>query len=306
MALLSFIALGVAASAQAQDPDYHAQGNPITATWSVDHRELAEDETLLATLTIRGATNPQEIVRPELGTMKAFTDQFRRIENGAESRAGEVSFTYRLQPRDPKTNRLPSLDFPYSRPGESRPTQSTRVKGIDLVVTAAVPKPELKPPPVPMTDPEELFSITTGPQVLRREPFSPSRSTWLALLLAGPLVGLTWFLVWRQLYPDAARRAHLQRTRAARRALETLRHSQDAGIVVLRYLRERFQLPHEAVTPADIESSLQGEKVSAENANAVEEFFRQCDAARFAPVSDSDLSLRDEASVLIARLEARA
>src|SRR5262245_27985323 len=66
---------------------YKARGARVTAAWSVDRTEVPEDGVLTATLTVRGADNPHEIVRPNLKTVKdkdgksPFADRFRSIEN---------------------------------------------------------------------------------------------------------------------------------------------------------------------------------------------------------------------------------
>src|SRR5437660_1994990 len=66
---------------------YNARGARVTAAWSVDRTEVPEDGVLTATLTVRGADNPQEIVRPDLKAVKdkdgktPFADRFRSIEN---------------------------------------------------------------------------------------------------------------------------------------------------------------------------------------------------------------------------------
>src|SRR5438067_470261 len=83
-------------------------------------------------------------------------------------------------------------------------------------VTAAPPKPELKLPPVRMTEPDQLFEITTGPDVLGREPFVPGAWAWLVLAAFGPLAAWMGFVIWRRIYPDSARQALIRRSRAAR------------------------------------------------------------------------------------------
>jgi len=309
----------IASTASAQPPlfepqegYYKAKGTRVTATWTVDREKLAEDEVLLATLTIRGASNPQEIVRPDLNKLKLFKDQFRSIEDAGGSDEKDVSFTYRLRPRDRDTNRLPSLDFFFLKPGGGdKPFENARAAGKKLTVTAAAPKPQAKRTPVPMTEPDALFEITAGPDVLGREPFVPGAWAWLALAAFGPLAAWAGFVTWRRVYPDSAREAMIRRSRAARRALEAIavahKLADPAAAItnaVLHYLRHRFPLPAGADTPVELEAGLRAANVSVVDAGVAAEFFRLCDAARFAPESDNALSLRHGAERLIARLEA--
>ena len=110
-----------------------------------------------------------------------------------------------------------------------------------------------------MTEADRLFHVATGPEVLNA-PFVPCRWAWLAAALFGPLSAGVWFLVWRRIFPDASRLAHLRRSRAARRATDAIRRANRTSDppatianAVLAYLRTRFPLPESAVTPSEIE-----------------------------------------------------
>lgn len=296
-----------------KDGYYQARGVRVLAVWAVDRTELPEDGELLATLTVRGATNPHEIVRPDLRKLKPFADSFRSIQDvpapAAARDASEVSFAYRLRPRDRAVNRLPSLDFFYLNPAivNKNPFENARARGIDLTVTAPAPKPP--PPPLPMYEPDHLFAVATGVQVSERESFRPGVWSWIAAFALGPIAAIGWFIVWRIAYPDAARLARLRRSRAARRALDAIRRAgrsaDPAGAIagaVLGYLRSRFVLPIGAETPSEIEAALTVERVPiAADAAA---FFRKADAVRFAQLSDTPVSFADDAASLIGRLEA--
>jgi hypothetical protein len=320
----SLILSAVRADVWDQSNPYKARGKVVTATWSVDRTEVPEDGVLTATLTVRGVENPHEVVRPDLKAVKdkdgktPFAERFRLIENVPGSPpppdAGEVAFVYRLRPRDRSVNRLPSFDFVYrdTRVPSGDPLRNARATGIDITVTAPAPRPKKpEPPPVPLDEPEHLFRVTTGPAVLDREPFDPGPWAWAAALAAGPVMGLVWYLSWRRVFPDAARLAHLRRTRAARRALDAIRKAgrsaDPAGTIaaaVLGYLRARFPLPDGAETPPEIETGLRAVGLPEADATAAAGFFRRADAARFAPPTDTGVSLADEAAALIARLEA--
>src|SRR5437870_4484487 len=86
---------------------YKARGSKVTVAWSLDRTEVPEAGVLTATLTIRGATNPHEIIRPDLRKARTqdggtFADLFQ-IEDvpapPAAIDAKEVRFGYFLKPR---------------------------------------------------------------------------------------------------------------------------------------------------------------------------------------------------------------
>ena len=301
--LMLLLAFGVA---RAQPPlfeppqgFYKARGNPVAATWSVDRTTLPENESITATLTIAGATNPQDIVRPDLAKIREFADRFQ-IENVP---GRSPTFAYKLRPRNAAVNRLPSMDFHYdSGVKVGNPFKNARAKGIDLVVTAVA---KAKPQPVPLLEPDRFFEIESGSHVLEKQPFAAGWMAWLGLFLLGILIAAMWYIVWENLYPDGAKLAKLRRNRAMRRATDAIRRDDSAGAVaaaVIGYLRSRCPLPAGCETPSEVGEALRSANIPA--ADAAEEFLRRCDEARFAPKSDSALSLADEARSLLARMEA--
>jgi hypothetical protein len=295
---------------------YKARGTPRVETrWLVEPLSVPEDGELTATLVVRGAANPQEVVRPDLRTLPEFNTRFQ-VEDvpgpPVAADAKEVRFAYRLWPRNRDVNRVPSLDFFYFNPSVGKtgdPYQNARVRGQDITVTAAAPKPP--PPPVPLPEPDHLFRVETGPHLLDREPFVPGPAWWLLLVALGPLVGVGWYVAWRRVYPDAARLARIRRSRAARRAADAIRRAgrtpdPPAAIAaaVLGYLRSRFPLPVGAETPAEVGAALRADGLGEPEADAVVGFLRECDAARFAPQGDTPVSLAADAQALLAQLEA--
>jgi len=278
---------------------YKARGSRVTAKWTVDRTTLREDESLTATLTIDGATNSAEIVRPELTKIRAFADRFQ-IENVPGQ---SPIFVYNLRPRNAEVNRLPSLDFFYdSGVKVGDPFKNARARWIDLAVT---PAEKVTPPATPLLAPERLFQLETGSHVLDREPFAAGWGSWLGLLLVGILVAAGWYATWRRLYPDGARLAKLRRNRTMRRATDALRRAETAEAVAaaaIGYVRSRCPLAAGCETPHDVGEALRNAGISG--SDAAEAFLRRCDAARFAPSSDTALSLAEEARGLLAKLEA--
>lgn len=293
---------------------YGAVGTDVKTTWAVDRTSVSEGEAITATLTVRGATNPTEVTRPDLRKLDEYQKRFE-IDDvpgpAATAGAKEVTFVYRLRPRNRQVNRLPSLDFPYRHPGiaAGSPFQNAKARGIDLVVTAAPPKPG--PPPVPLAEPDHLFAVPAGPGLLGPAPFAPGGWACPAAVLLGPLAAGGWYLAWRRLYPGAARAARIRRRRAADRAARAIRRSAKAvdpaaavGAAVVGYLAARFPLPPGADTPAEVGDALTAGGLAAGPTGEVVGFLRRCDAARFGGPGDGGVSLDEAALALLARLEA--
>lgn len=282
----------------------------VQVKWDVPTTTVVEGRDLNATLVISGAVNPTEIEKPDLKKVRAF-DLFEVIDVSDPPRTPqdkEVHFNYKLRPRNRTVTQVPWLDFRFfslgAPPGKD-PYRFTRADSVPITVTEPPPKPV-----VPMTEADHLFHITTGPDVLRSS-FTPCKWAWMAATLFGPLVATAWYLVWRRIFPDPARMAMLRRSRAARRATDTIRKANRTpdppvtiSVAVLSYLRTRFPLPESAVTPSEIAVALVEAKVAPEMAEQIADVFRDCDRARFAPPSDSGVSLAEHAEAAITRLEA--
>jgi hypothetical protein len=270
-------------------------------TMRAEPTELEAEDPLTLTVRLTGSGPLEQLARPDLRKQAKFARQFE-IENLKDrylpdERARE--FDYRLRPRSPAVREIPALPFTYFKPGfmpAHKGYQTTFASSIPLIVR---PRAEVQPGDVqgvaePLTAPDAVYELTPGPGVLRREePFALPGPLALALLLAGPpLLCTAWYALWRQRYPDAARRVQQRRSRAARQALQALRlrdrrgradRAQGAALVVTTYLRQRLDLPAAEPTPAEVGAHLQRMGVSPAHAKEVTEFFRASDAARFAP-----------------------
>jgi hypothetical protein len=295
---------------------YKAQGSGVKVAWSLDRTTVPEDEDIVATLIIKGATNPQQIVRPDLKKLDAFESRFvvtDARDAPPTAAAKEVRFSYRLRPRSRSVKEVPSLIFCYHDPAAAEGKQFPTTKAVFVEITVTAPRPKTPPPALPLSEPDHLFRSTTGSQVLGARPFSPGVWTWIVFALTGPLLATVWYVAWRRVFPDAARLARIRRTRAARRATDAIRRAGRAvdppaaiGVAVLGYLRSRFPLPPGAVTPTEIGSALAELGLLAADCDAVADFFRSCDAARFAPPGDNGVSLAADSEALVNRLEAPA
>jgi hypothetical protein len=293
---------------------------------------LAPGQTL--TLTVRvTAAGPvaQPPRRPNLKELPAFGEHFY-VENlpgpdndpAADRTAWE--FAYRLKPRDATVDAVPSLPFVFYKPAPPGSSgrgsyQTAYAPSIPLTIkpaaeaSAAGGKDE-----GPLQAPEAVFQIAEGPAVLRRP------SSWgfagpagvVLVLLGAPALAVGWCLLWRRLYPDAARRVRQRRSRAAQEALKALRavphqpadeQPRQAAAVVATYLRERVDLPGVAPTPDEAAAHLRQAGVSDKAADSVGDFFRACDVARFAPVPLREPGVGDwaaSAGDLILALEAES
>lgn len=301
-----------------QEHYYKAKGKGIGVRWVVEPREVQVNRDLTATLVVTGATNPTEIVKPDLRKLPAF-DAFKvtNVPDPPRTAADkEVRFVYKLAPRGTDVKEVPPLEFfyfnPDAPPGKKQfpSTRTDRDEDSPAITVREAPAVERRVRP--LDAPEHLFQIETGPEVLGRGPFVPGAGAWLATAAAGPLVAAGWFLVWCRLYPNATRLARIHRSRAARRATEAIRRANrtpdpPAAVAgaVLGYLRARFPLPESAVTPSEIEIALARSDVPAEATERAGALFRACDRARFAP-SGEEAALAAAAEALVARLEALA
>ncbi len=293
---------------------YQARGSGVKVAWNLDRTTVPEDEEIVATLIIRGAANPAEIDRPDLKKLEPFESRFMVTDNRdptPETNAKEVRFSYRFRPRNRAVKEVPTFQFHYYNPAASAGKQFPLTEARSVPIAVTEPKPKPPPPAIPLAEPEHLFAVATGPRVLESRPFVPSIRTWVAFAFGGPLLAVGWYVAWRRVYPDAARLARMRRTRAARRAIDSIRRSDRAvdppgaiAAAVLGYLRARFPLPYSAVTPPEIGAALAELGMTDEECDTVADFFRACDAARFAGPDDNDAALASAAEALVVRLEA--
>jgi hypothetical protein len=296
-----------------KDHYYKARAFSVQVKWDVPNTKVQEGRDLTATLVITGATNPTEVQKPDLAKLPEFAKRFAVTDVADTPRTPsdkEVRFNYKLRPRNLNVTQVPALEFSFfslAAPPGKNPFRQARADSVAITVTEPPPKPI-----VSMTEADQLFHVSTGPGVLHA-PFVPCRWAWMAAALFGPLVAVAWFLVWRRIFPDAVQMAKLRRSRAARRAADAIRKANRTpdppatiAAAVLGYLRTRFPLPESAVTPSEIAAALVEATVPAEVAEQIADVFRDCDRARFAPPSDSGVSLAAHAEAAIARLEAIA
>ncbi len=294
---------------------YKAKGRSVRVKWEVEPTTVQVSRNFSVTMVVTGAQNPTEIVKPDLRKLKAF-DVFKVTDVSdppRDAQAKEARFAYKLAPRNTSVKEVPELKFHYFNPSAApgaKQFPSTRAEAVEITV---LEPPKVERPVVPLDAPEFLFHAATGPDVLGSGPQVPCRWAWLAAGCFGPLAAFGWLLVWRRVYPDAARLARMRRSRAARRANDTIRKASRTpdppatiANAVLGYLRARFPLPESAATPAEIAAALKEHRVPEEIAERTSDVFRACDRARFAPSGDNELALAASAEAAVTRLEALA
>lgn len=225
-------------------------------------------------------------------------------------------FVYRLRPLHDEVSAVPRLPFVYYRPGQGYQTISAPAVPLRVRPRAAVSVGEVQGAVEPAPVPDHLLELVEGPSVLRQVVAAPLPGPPLLalVLLVPPLACACWYVGWRWLYPEAAQRARQRRSRAARIALHSLRRvttasperlAERTAPIVAEYLRQRFDLPAAEPTPAEVADHLNRAGVEAATVAAAADYFRACDAVRFAahvPARPKDWAAQAEA--LILKLEA--
>jgi hypothetical protein len=254
--------------------------------------------------------------------------EFRRLftieapEHAASHKGNSWEFFYLLKPRKEGSAEIPEFIFGFFNPKfgqDPKGYQEPSTAPIPIVVTPAQkPPPPIKDLPSASSYPGSVSSVADDDAILRRqERWTPPSLGWLvALLLAPPLGSLAWLVVWRRLYPDAARQAKLRRSRAAREALHALARArtaqvgplaeQIAGIIGL-YLDHRFGLHAAVPTPQEVDTFLRGTSIPDALSEQTISLLETCDALRFSNVPPAvSGSLADAAEQLILALEAQS
>lgn len=294
-------------------------------TASAQPTELQAEDPLTFTLRITGhGPAGRQPTRPDLRRAPAFRKRFvvDDLDQQIDAAAGVWEFRYRLKPLNAEVTEIPTVRFIYFKPGllpKEKGYRSAYSESIPLVVK---PRTEVQATDVQGDGelsrfPDAVLELAEGPAaVLRREEWLAlpgGLTTFLTLLVAPPFLCAGWYLVWRRLYPDAARLARQRRSRAAEIALRSLgqvgkadpdRAAQQFGTIMAEYLRGRWELPAAEPTPAEVADHLRRIGCPAELAERAGAFFSASNAARFAPGGGpSHDTLRTTAVQLVLDLE---
>jgi hypothetical protein len=260
------------------------------------------EATELLTFTVR-ITAAGPVVRPpgrpRLEDFPDFRRQFYIEPDGAgDGRIDERTweFSYRLRPRNEQVKEIPSFPFVFFVPGLLPPEKGYQTRRTEAVPLTVRPQTAVAPSAVqglpPPRGPDSVYLLAQADEVLRWPAGSPGVGLIALLLATPPLLCLGWYLVWQRLYPSAAWLARRRRSQAGRSALRALQaiHQKEAAAragqavtVMAEYLRQRFDLPGTAPTPADVAAHLGRVGVLDGLAGRAAEFFRACDGIRFTP-----------------------
>ena len=305
--ILCLLLLPTAARAEEAEADIPTVGRPADLPFSgasgafrvraaAAPTTLEAEKPLTLTLTVE-ATAPvrQPPRRIDLREVPAFKERFDFLEGGAgdDRRPDDRTwqFVYRLQPKREDVKAVPGVPFVFFNPDIQYPRKGFQVAYTDPIGLTVAPPDYF---PVPVAAPERILLLApVGPVLRRREPWAPPGVVpAAALFLALPALCVAWFLGWRRLYPDAARRARQRRSLAARRALQALRgagrlppshQAAKCAEVTAEYLRARFDAAMAEPTPAEAAAGLLRAGRTSALAEQAAAFFRACDAVRFGP-----------------------
>jgi hypothetical protein len=263
--------------------------------------EVQAEEPLTLTVTITGNGNLQEIERPDLRRQPRFAAQFH-IENLAERALPADKtreFDYRLRPVNAAVKEIPRLPFVFFNPKILDPEKGYQTAWAQAIPITVQPRRQVRAAAVEGTSPrvqvpDSVNQIVEGLAVKRQDSgFAiPGPLEFGAILVAPPLLGALWYMVWRRRYPDVVGQARKRRSRAAHNTLRAVRHlskfdppaqaRQMQGILA-EYLHQRLDLPIAEPTPAEVAAYLEQAGSSTALAQDMAFLFGKCDAARFAP-----------------------
>ena len=190
--LLSTAAAKQPAFFEPKEHFYKAKGVGVAVKWEVPRPVVEDGRELTATLVVTRATNPTEVVRPDLKAVPAFADRFTVTDvPGPPPAAGakELRFAYTLRPRNRTVDRVPALEFSYFNTAAGPGTNPFRKTQADSVPITVTEQPKAPKRVEPMVEADHLFHVATGPAVLRG-PFVPCRWAWGAAALFGPLAAV--------------------------------------------------------------------------------------------------------------------
>jgi hypothetical protein len=303
-----------------------AVGNKFVVSTRADKTEMYLGQAMVYTVQVRAVGKfwhaPE---RPDLQEMPKFRERFKIARSSSpqpdrvlDNKAWE--FDYRLQPVSESVERIPPLPLAYYHPHPKSDVPghffTTFGDEIELKIKPVV-SPNAKSAK-PIMAPAWLFEPAPAADVLRSSTgfIRPSMSLLALVLLAPPALGFLWYAAWRRLYPDAAGRARIRRSRAALLALQDLSAINGNGsdrvervtAITGTYLRQRFDLAAVEPTPAEVDALLRRHTTTEKLADSVARFFADCDAARFAPTGSVGQSTDpvEAARQLIVSLEERS
>jgi hypothetical protein len=279
---------------------------------------LEAEEPLILTLEILGkGPTKRAPSRPRLQDIPSLARHFYVEDMAGVAVTPEPNrwtFRYRLKPKSLESRSIPGVPLQYLHPNGQEQTAYS-----EPILLEVRPRTEkvvvIGPPPVEL--PEAVRHLATGPEVLRHDVDRTPLAGWVWGLaaLVPPAGCWVWYMSWRRRNPDAGRRARSRRSQSAAKALRALHklrldgdaatYASEAAAIVTGYLADQLHFAAQGLTPQEASLYLVRADVPAERVAEVAEFFRHCDAIRFAPPSERlGGGLADDAEKLIEVLEA--
>ena len=284
---------------------------PFALTVTASPIELAPRSVLVYTVTLR-ALGP--MARPprrlDLRQVRDFARLFDIDPIASEKEQATPTswrWRYRLTPRWGEVDEIPGFPFVFYNPDLQPPERAYQVLYSDPISIRQTPaRTTFGPTEVGDLELADDSALGATPAWS-----GPGRVLWLGVGLTPPLLGVVCCLAWRRLYPDTARAASRRRSRAARLALEAIRHAarlrgreraERLTAVVVGYLRARVDLAPNEPSPEEVNVHLVERGFPDELAREAAALLALCAAARFAP-TDADEDLDGRARRLIQGIE---
>lgn len=271
--------------------------------------EATAGEPITLTMTVKGTGNLDAVTAPsiagDLSHCKVYEPKPRPDHTTQEP---QKIFEQVLIPTDPSVTEIPAVRFSFFDPelGQYR----TLTKGPISIHVKPAP---VQAPPTIVSAPRGVASQPAQPEPLGRDviyikeelgtlrPIAEMwyRSAWWWLLLIAPLIllgiseGLHRYHQRLTADPGLARAsgafkraiAQCQRAKQLQRSGKTVECAAELFRALQRYIGDRFDLPSEGLTNAELEQHLKPRGIPEELFRELGSLFDRCDAARFAPTS---------------------
>ncbi len=313
-------------SAGQPDKDfYNAAGTGVTIEAAATPTEVTRDQWITYSLTITHLSNALQVVKPSLKDLPEFA--LFQIEQGSDLdprpeplHPDRRIFVYKLRPASENSITIPEVVFRYydpqrvvpaSQPGKRFPFATSNAVQIIVHSSAknglSVGEPLAIPP----------FAQTLA----TKEEYEKSRDlvlpawVWFVIFCVPPFLAWVWVVVWKRLYPDAARLVQIERNRAARVILDFLKHRSSSTsqcsfdelyLALITYFQDRFALPRESFTPLEVGSYLRSIHCSEDRIQRTQTLLAEIDEKRFATGEELSLNWFPRVKNLIVLLEESA
>ncbi|MCI0641451.1 MAG: hypothetical protein L0Y72_05810 [Gemmataceae bacterium] len=291
----------------------HAAGK-FTLSASATPAKVRVEEPITLTVRIAGQAVKYP---PQRGKLQLFPDELTAdfyVEDAEDKEKhqpekGLWEFVYRLRPKRADVKAIPGLRLVYFAPDRKK-FQTSFADEIPITVTEKTEKAltELQLKVVPA--PPGFYSMASVEEAVYQDGRTPLPPTWLlgAAVAVPPLTCLVWYRRWRRRHPSIQEARRNLRSRAAQTALAVLEKEsvpvEHTRAAVSEFLRQRFDLPANEPTPAEVSRFLRRLGADKATVRTCAEFFEQCDAQRFGPKNAANATQRDDAIRIIQLLEA--